>query len=1034
MSGVGRRAPRFAPGLLLALNAPWACGDAGRTDQLAGELELPSLVDFGPVQVGLEAHRELSLRNLGSAAVEIVAIEVPESFQTARYEFGVAREPFRLTAGSTHQVELSFVALAVSEVPIESTLHFVTDLETESGEPLRYSVLVRAQSIHSGLVVEPQPVDFGTVLVGSSKTLTVRVRNGLDVATPVHTRVDGTGRPSIAVTGANGVFEILSEVTRDGSLLGPGGLLAPEAAVEVQLRYSPRLGLGGVEDNGRWVVSNCDGLACERTVILTGRGTNAAIGCDPAVLGFGDVNAGSTVSRRLTCRNQTQDTVTVTGWEIQAGSDPGFSVEAYAGQPAQLQPAQSFEIDVRFRPNLEGGGLRTGAFVVRGRNPRANVDLDPVSVRLEGSAGGPDIRVSPTHLGFGRIAVGTTSRLRFLVENVGRKELLVSGLQGGGAPFSFEGQPFVVQPGQARTVQVDYRPLSSGEHQAALTVESNDPDQPSLALTLSGRAEELPPCSYLVTPETINFGMVEILRPSTQGVRIQNLGQSDCLLNNLQIVPGSAPAFGLGPQADSEHILPPGQSLTTIVEFLPAVEGRHEGHFSFYISDPARSHREVELLGVGARGALLISPSEVDFGRVGLGCASRERNLTVFNTGAALTQVTAVELPPGVSNEFGLSRLPPELSQLGLSLAPGQSFEFAIGYRAGDEGHDSGTIRLVEAGRADPYVVPLYGEGAEEPINEERFEQLERPEVDILFVIDNSCSMSDEQANLSANFSSFIAFADNLELDYQIAVVTTDVEGGFPGPRCPSPLVGARPSGLAQGACGYFADGNSDGSQLNPAWRIIDRQTLPSPGAAFAATVIQGTHGSGNEQGLQAVTNALSAPLITDWNAGFLRPDAHLAVVFVADEDDHSPHSVPYYLNSLRAIKGFRNPQLMSVSAIVGDPGVGCGLQAEAGTRYIQVAQETGGVFESICTENWSAALENLGRSVFGYKSRFLLSNPPEPSTLEVFVDGLPVPSTAPSGQVRWSFDPVAQSVDFAPLAIPEPGAQIVVRYRAECL
>lgn len=1031
----GRAGIREAPLTLgLSLGLILACGDAGRTDQLAGQLDLPELVDFGEVQVGLEVHRELSVRNLGSAPVEIVAVEVPDSFETARHEFAAPRAPFRVSAGGTHTLDVSFVAFAVSEVPVESRITFVTDLETESGEPLRYSALVRARGIHSGLLVEPQPVDFGTVLVGSSKTLTVRIRNGLDVATPVRTRVDGAGRPEISVSGANGQFEIVSDVSRDGSLLGPGGLLAPGATVAVQLRYTPRLGPESLEDTGRWVLSNCDGLACDRTIILTGRGTNAAIACDPALLDFGDVNAGSTVSRRLTCRNQAHDAVTVTGWEIRPGSDPGFTVDAYAGQIAQLAPTQSFDLDVRFRPNLEGGGLRAGVFAVKGRNPRANVDLSPAEVRLEGSAGGPDVRVAPSHLAFGRVAVGTTSRLRLLVENVGRKELLVSGVRGGVAPFALEDLPFVVQPGQARTVEVDFSPLAPGEHQGALTVQSDDPDQPSLTVALSGRAEELPPCSYLVTPESVNFGMVEILRPSTQGVRIQNLGQSDCLVNNLQVAPSSASAFGLGQGAVAELMLPPGQSLTTIVEFLPAAEGRHEGIFSFYISDPARSHRDIPLSGVGARGALLVSPSELDFGRVGVSCAGRERNVTVFNTGAALTRVTGLEIPPGVSNEFALSRVPADVAQLGVSLAPGQSFEFGVSYRAQDEGHDSGTVRLVEAGRADPYVIPLYGEGAQDPVNEERFTQHERPEVDILFVVDNSCSMSDEQANLSANFSSFIAFADNLELDYQVAVVTTDVEGGFPGPRCPSPLVGARPSGLAQGACGYFADGNADGSRQDPAWRIIDRTTLPSPGAAFAATVIQGTHGSGNEQGLQAVYNALSAPLITDWNAGFLRPDAHLAVVFVADEDDHSPHSVPFYLNALRAIKGFRNPQLMSASAIVGDPAVGCGLQAEAGTRYIQVAQETGGVFESICTENWSVALENLGRSVFGYKSRFLLSNPPEPGSIEVFVDGFPVAATAPSGQARWSFDPLALSVDFSPLAIPEPGAEILVRYRAECL
>ena len=1020
-------------GLLVLLAG--ACGDGVRTDQLAGELEFPELLDFGDVQVGLETKLQVTIQNVGNAAVEILALEVPESFHTSRYEFAVSRSPFRIAAGGSQVLDLTFVALAVTPEAVESAVVLVTDGKSESGEVIRRELRLRARSIHSGLLVEPQPVDFQTVLVGASRTLSVRLTNQLDVPTPVRTRVDGAGRPDIAVTGANGRFEIMSDVVRDGSLLGPGGLLAPGASVDVDLRYSPSMGLDGVEDRGRWVLSNCGGLACERTIILIGRGTNAAISCAPSTLQFGDVNPESTVTRALSCTNLTQESVTVTGWEVTAGGEAGFSVAPYRGQPSVLGPGASFEVEISFRPPLQGSALRVGTFVVRGRNPRANLDLTPAQVRLEGSAGGPDIRVTPSALAFGRIAVGTTSRLRLLIENAGRKELRVGGTRlSGASSFSLENQPLVVPAGEARTVVVGYHPLQPGDHTAVVAVDSDDPDEPTIELSVSGRAENLPPCSYLVTPESINFGIVEILRRTTQGVRIQNLGQTDCLLNNLQVVVGSAADFSLESGTPAEVILPPGQSVTAILAYLPSAEGRHDGLFSFYISDPQRSYREIPLAGVAAQGALLISPAEIDFGRVAVGCASRERTVTVYNTGAAATVVESIELPAGVSNEFGLSRLPAGLQTTGVNVAPGQSLEFGLGYRTQDEGHDSGSIRLVERGRPDPYIIPLYGEGAQDPLNEDSFVQLERPEVDILFVIDNSCSMSDEQANLSANFSSFIAFADNLELDYQLGIITTDVEGGFPGPRCPSPLVANRPSDLSQGACGYFADGNADNSLVDPSWRIIERQTLPSPATAFGATVIQGTHGSGNEQGLQAAYNALSAPLATGWNSGFLRPDAHLAVVFVADEDDHSPWSVPFYVNYFRAIKGFRNPQLFSASAIVGDPVVGCGLQAEAGTRYIQVAQETGGVFESICTENWSSALENLGRSVFGYKTRFLLSNQPEPSSIEVLVDGVVVDRTAPSGQVRWTYDEAAHGVDFAPLAIPEPGSQIVIRYRAECL
>jgi hypothetical protein len=54
------------------------------------------------------------------------------------------------------------------------------------------------------------------------------------------------------------------------------------------------------------------------------------------------------------------------------------------------------------------------------------------------------------------------------------------------------------------------------------------------------------------------------------------------------------------------------------------------------------------------------------------------------------------------------------------------------------------------------------------------FEQNARNTVDIVLVVDNSCSMVEEQEKLAANFQSFIQHFQTSESDYQIAVVTTD--------------------------------------------------------------------------------------------------------------------------------------------------------------------------------------------------------------------------------------------------------------------
>jgi hypothetical protein len=237
---------------------------------------------------------------------------------------------------------------------------------------------------------------------------------------------------------------------------------------------------------------------------------------------------------------------------------------------------------------------------------------------------------------------------------------------------------------------------------------------------------------------------------------------------------------------------------------------------------------------------------------------------------------------------------------------------------------------------------------------------------------------------------------------------------------------------LPQASCGYFADGNE--TTANPDWRLVTPSEQPSPEAAFTAIASQGTNGSGTEQGLAAAYAALSAPIITGWNSGFLRQDAYLAIIFLSDEEDQSPNSVDFYANFFKSIKGFRNTNLFSASAIVGDVPGGCPTAPDPGSRYVAVANQTGGIFESICTQSWADSLQNLGLSVFGYKSRFFLGNQPVPGTVEIYVDGVKIDRQAASGQVRWTYDANTNSVNFAPLAIPEPGSEIVVRYQAECL
>jgi len=147
--------------------------------------------------------------------------------------------------------------------------------------------------------------------------------------------------------------------------------------------------------------------------------------------------------------------------------------------------------------------------------------------------------------------------------------------------------------------------------------------------------------------------------------------------------------------------------------------------------------------------------------------------------------------------------------------------------------------------------------------------------VDLLFVIDNSNSMSVKQANLIASFDGFVAgIQTNLDEanDYHIGVVTTDAYA-LNEPGCQE--LGALVTSSAAGPCGPWAAG-----------RYITLADELAPAFTCAATL--GVDGDSNERQIGAALAAIGPKLGSPGacNEGFLRDEALLVLVLITDEDD----------------------------------------------------------------------------------------------------------------------------------------------------
>jgi hypothetical protein len=440
-----------------------------------------------------------------------------------------------------------------------------------------------------------------------------------------------------------------------------------------------------------------------------------------------------------------------------------------------------------------------------------------------------------------------------------------------------------------------------------------------------------------------------------------------------------------------------------------------------------------KLEGYSGISDIAVIPGRVDFGLVTIGCASQTTTVTVYNTGTADLTISEIFLERDGCDEFQIRGVP----VLPAVVTPANPVPIQVVYRPSDRGEDYCVLVLrSDASEGEEYLrVPLRGEGTTTSRQTDHFTQVTGREVDVIFVIDGSGSMSEEQDNVASNLSRFLQTAELLDNDFQIGVVHLDLQ-----------------------------DDHRFNGENYPAGRLIGNPPFLTPNTPnllgeFQNRVRLGAVGGSQEAGLEATRIALTDPFITTegtacnsdndceapypscmrgmcggLNQGFLREDASLEIVIFSDEEDQSTPTPNFYVDFFRSIKGFRNDSLMHVSCIVGadvrtnTPGACTSNNgdADAGRRYAEVCQATGGTVGSICASDFGPFLQNIGNRAFGLRVEFFLSRVAEPATVQVRVNG----SARPTG---WAYDGATNSVVFERNTVPQPGDEIEVEYEARC-
>lgn len=428
------------------------------------------------------------------------------------------------------------------------------------------------------IALVPASLDFGTVTVGGSTSLTTSVQNG--------------GTAPLLVSGV-----ALDPWTSAVFTWSPAATFTVPASgsTTVTVTFSPT---AAKAETGT-VVFTSNAATSPTSLAVSGTGQAPAapkIAVSPASLVFGTVAVGTPSSQTFTISNQ--GAAALSGTIARAN---GTSAE-FTSSPTAFDVAAGGSQDVTATYTPADAGGDAGSLVVAS-NDASN---PTVSVAVSGTGAAtptPAVALEPTSLAFGAVLIGGSSSLAAQVRNVGTAALAVTSIAlcggtSGEYTWSAPSVPFALAPGGSADLTVAYAPADAGTDSGCLVVSSDDPSSPAVNLGVSGTGAAVIAPAVAVTPAAFDFGTVTIGSTATRTIQVRNDGIAVLNVSQIAHCAGTTAEFAFSP---ATLTVGAGQSATLSVTYTPTDTTSDAGCIALTHDAPGQaSPLEVAVNGAGA--------------------------------------------------------------------------------------------------------------------------------------------------------------------------------------------------------------------------------------------------------------------------------------------------------------------------------------------------------------------------------------------------------------------------------------------------
>lgn len=300
-----------------------------------------------------------------------------------------------------------------------------------------------------------------------------------------------------------------------------------------------------------------------------------------------------------------------------------------------------------------------------------------------------------TTVSFGTVGVGKTTTQSLTVTNTGTSTVTIDLTAVTGASFTTgAGAPAAtIAPGQSKTIQIQFAPLSAGSASGGFTLTSNASNSP-LTVELVGTGGQP---GLAISPASFNFGSVQVGSTGSATITLTNSGNESVLITQASATGTGFSANGLS----SGATIAAGQSTTFTAQFAPTTAGSASGSISVASNSP-NSPLTIALSGSGSQAQITAIPGTAVFGNVSAG-TSNSQTISLTNNGTASLVISHTTVTGTGFSMTGLSTP--------ITIPAGSNTTFNAVFAPGAAGAVTGSIALTSNAPNSPFTIALSGTG-----------------------------------------------------------------------------------------------------------------------------------------------------------------------------------------------------------------------------------------------------------------------------------------------------------------------------------